>query len=61
MSSPRFKVQPDEEVLFKGPLTYHKSKWGLVNCEGVLTTKRLALGKKLNPMYSIIPRLYGTQ
>ncbi len=58
MSAERFKVQPDEQVLLKGPLIYSKSKWGSVSCQGVLTTRRLALSKKLNPMWSIIPRLY---
>ncbi len=58
MSAERFKVEPDEQVISKGPLSYRKSKWGFVACEGVLSDKRLALGKKLNPMWSIIPRLY---
>jgi len=58
MAAERFKIQPDEQELMKGPLSYRKSKWGFVACQGVLTTKRLALGKKLNPMWSIIPRLY---
>jgi hypothetical protein len=58
MTAERYKKQSDEEVLLKGDLTYRKSKWGFVSCQGILTTKRLVLGKKLNPMYSIIPRLY---
>ena len=58
MSAERFKVQPDEQVLLKGSLTYRKSTWGIVHCQGVLTTKRLVLGKKLNMAWGIVPRLY---
>lgn len=58
MATERFKVQPDEQVLMKGPLSFRKGKWSGVSCQGTLTNKRLALGKKLNPMWSIIPRLF---
>lgn len=54
----RFKVQTDEQVLFKGPLVYRQSKWGRVSCQGVLTTRRLVLGRKLNPMWGWGVRLY---
>jgi len=55
----RFKAQPDEEILLKGALIYRKSKWRFVRCQGILTSKRLVMGKRLNPMWSIIPRIYS--
>ncbi len=58
-SGERFNVQPDEQVIIKGELVYIKSKWVVVSCQGILTNKRLALGKNLNPVWGFIPRLYS--
>jgi hypothetical protein len=55
----RFKVKPTEQILLKGSLLYRLTKWRHVRCQGILTSERLVLGKKLNPMWSVIPRLYS--
>ena len=55
----RFKAHPGEEILLKGSLFYKTSKWRGVPCQGILTSKRFVMGKKLNQLWSVIPRLYS--